>query len=156
MRLLPTLLFALLLVPPARGQAPADAVGAGEFPGLQLLPPGSIVRDISLPRYEGHRVSALFRAKELEVLSRREIRLLLIRAELYALSGETTLVDCQEAQYDFSRSFVTSSTVTSVRDPRFSARGTGVILYTKGNKGLLLGPVHTTLSSSVTRAATHP
>lgn len=156
MRLLLILLPALLLVPLARGQAPTDTVSAGEFPGLQLLPPGSIVRDISLPRYEEHRVSALFRAKELGVVSRKVIRLLLIRAELYAHSGETTIVECREAQYDFSRSFVTSDTDTGIRDPRFSARGTGVILDTKGHKGLLLGPVHTTLSSSVTRAAAHP
>ena len=156
MRFFLSILAVLLLVPQARGQAPADTVGAGEFPGLQLLPPGSVVRNISLPRYEQHRVAALFRAQELRVISRSMIRLLLIRAEMYALSGETTTVDCGEAQYDFSRSFVISDTETRVEDPRFSARGKGVVLDTREQKGLLLGPVHTTISSQLTRSATQP
>lgn len=137
-----------LLLAPAWGQMSVDDVGPGDFPGLQLLPPGSVIKGVSLPRYENHRVSALITARELEVATRSIIRLTDILAALYAENGETTTVRSQRAWYDFQTQTVISDSETDVRHPNFSARGKGVRFLKNYNIGLLKGPVHTTLSNT--------
>ncbi len=142
------LLAAAALLPPLWGADPADDVGQKEFPGLQLLPEGSVVKGIILPRYEKHRVSALVMSDELRVDSRTQVSMQNIRAELYAASGEITSVICGSAQYDFSNSRITTDQSAAVKDPRFSAKGSGVTFSTRTQLGLLRGPVRTTFASS--------
>lgn len=135
------------------GQDPADVVGEGEFPGLQLLPEGSVVRGISLPRYENHRVAAMVMADELQVATRSVVLLRNIRSELYDEGGHVTSVTCGDARYDFSRAGVSTDKPAKVKDPRFSAAGTGVVFSTRSRKGMLMGPVRTTFVSSAFKAA---
>lgn len=147
-RCLITLCALTALTSTAVGEVPVDDLVGNEFPGLQLLPPGSKVRGISLPRYENHRVSALLMTELLEILTRSEIRFTGIRAQLYAENGEVTTVFCPQADYDFSKSAVTTTGNAEVTSPRFSARGEGVIFSTNTNTGILRGPVRTTVSNS--------
>ena len=145
------LLLAALL--PAWGQQTAekvsDAVGQGEFPGLQLLPPGSVVRGISLPRYEAHRVTAQVRIRELRVESRQRVSLQGIVATLYSPNGYKTSVACPRAVYDFASMRGETTGRTRLQDARFTARGGSVVYDAKTQKGLLRGPVRTTVSASV-------
>lgn len=136
------------LAPSVWGQAPKDDIAGNEFPGLQFLPPGSKVKGISLPRYEKHRVSALLMSEVMEVLSRSNVSFSTIRANMYAENGETTLVTCAKAAYDFRSKIVESETRTAVDSPRFSASGNGVTFSTENNIGLLKGPVRTTIKNS--------
>lgn len=138
------------------GLSGSDAVGQGEFPGLQILPPGSVVEDISLPRYEHHRVSALFQAKRLCIISRRVVELQGIRGTMYGVDGTTTEFHTESAQYDFTTKRISSAGAAEVTDPRFSARG-NKLLYDSGNRrGVLLGPVRTSLSpAAFSRAQSH-
>lgn len=152
MRLLPTvLLFSLLL--PVWGQQPAetasDTVGRGEFPGLQLLPPGSVVKGISLPRYEEHRVTALVKIEEMRVESRQKLSLQGIVATLFSPDGFRTVVKSPSAVYDFSTMRGETTGRTRIHDKRFTARGGRVVYDAKTQKGLLRGPVRTTVSASV-------
>lgn len=144
------LLFLLPLALSARGAdgaGSADAVGAGEFPGLQLLPAGSVVENISLPRYENHRVTALLQAEQLCIVDRRTIELRGIRAALYNSDGTKTEVQAGNVRYDFTSKKATSSGIVSVTDPRFSARGERLLYNTNNNRGVLVGPVRTTFST---------
>lgn len=143
-----SLLTAVALLQPLWGADPADDVSQKEFPGLQLLPEGSVVKGIVLPRYEKHRVSALVMADELRVESRTCVSLANIRSELYAASGEITSVICGLAHYDFSTSRITTDQSTAVKDPRFSAKGAGITFSTRTQLGLLRGPVRTTFAAS--------
>ncbi len=145
--LLPALALFPLFAPLAQAQLAADTVGKGEFPGLQLLPPGSIVKDISLPRYVGPRVASLFRATELRILSRSDVQLSGITAELYSETGEITLISAPQVHYSFRTEQASGDGETSVTDPRFTARGSGVIFSSTLQCGLLRGPVHTTVNT---------
>lgn len=147
-RLCTSLCAAALCAPLLWGQTPRSEMAASEFPGLQLLPPGSLVKGISLPRYEKHRVSALLMADLMEVLTRSDISFTSIRANLYAENGEITLVTCPKAAYDFRTKMVNSTTRTEVDSTRFSALGTGVTFSTETNMGVLKGPVRTTVKNS--------
>ncbi len=144
--LVPALVLAVF-VPLAHAQVAADAVGEGEFPALQLLPPGSVVKDISLPRYVGPRVASLFRASELKILSRSDVQLSGIKAELYAEGGEITIISAPQVHYSFRTEQASGEGTTSVTDPRFTARGSGVIFSSNLQCGLLRSPVHTTVNT---------
>lgn len=130
------------------GMGGKDTVGKDEFPGLQLLPPGSVVEGISLPRYENHRVTALLQAKRLCIISRQEIELQGISGSLFNEDGTSTEIRAEAARYDFSTKRASSTGAVEVTDPRFSARGTKLHFDTKSKRGVLLGPVRTTLSTS--------
>lgn len=146
-------LFLLLLLPlavaarGADGAGSADAVGAGEFPGLQLLPPGSEVENISLPRYENHRVTALLQAAKLCIIDRRTVELRGIRGTLFNSDGTKTEINAGNARYDFTTKKVVSSGTVSVTDPRFSARGEKLLYNTENSRGVLIGPVRTSFST---------
>lgn len=145
-----TLLLALLLAAPQLPAQVADrTAGKDEFPALQLLPPGSKIMGISLPRYQEHRVTAHIIASLLEVCSRSLVQMSNIRTVLYGEGDETTQVELEKADYDFSTNVMTSNAPAAITNPRFSASGSSVIFNTDTQRGLLRGPVHTTLNTGL-------
>ncbi len=120
----------------------------GEFPAVALLPPGTVVEGIKLPRYEGARVTALIQAKNLQVLSRNEVSIEGLLVELYGESGHTTSLSAEAGKYDFRVEEVRSSGRTSVHDPRFRAQGAQLLYSTTQQRGHLRGPVRTIISRS--------
>ena len=139
----------VLLAPLAHAQLGADTVGKGEFPALQLLPPGSVVKGISLPRYLNHRVVSVFRSTELKILTRSEVQLTGIRAQMFSATGETTHIVTPMVHYSFRTEKAVGEGDTSVSDPRFTARGKGVVFSATRQCGLLRGPVHTTVNTAL-------
>lgn len=140
-------LFALCSL--AGAQDPKEPVVSGEFPGLQLLPPGSEIKGISLPRYEKHRVTTLLRAGALRVLSRTQAELTDIDLCLYAEDGTQLHVFTPGAVYDFTTLRAATKGEVRVEEPRFSAQGKNVVFNTELKRGMLVGPVRTTISASV-------
>lgn len=133
-----------------RAQSPNVNRAEDEFPGLQVLPPGSKVKGLSLPRYEGNKVTALLQADMLEVVSRSELALSNIRAALYADNGETTTVKCAQAGYDFRKKAIVAPAKAEVVHPNFTLSGVGVIFSTYRRVGFVKGPVRTTIRSAKT------
>lgn len=138
---------------PLAAQGPADAVGKGEFPGLQLLPPGSVVKGISLPRYEKHRVTSLLRAGSLKVLDRRTVELKDIDVSLYMDTDITTRLRAAGAVYNFTTLRAATDGAVRLDDPRFTAAGQGVVFSTENHRGILKGPVRTTIAADVLNQA---
>ncbi len=136
----------LVALPLAVGQVSDQAAGEDDFPALQLLPPGSVVEEISLPRYENHRVTALITAKRLKITSRHEAEMFGIRSFLYAANGgDTTCVQLDSAQYDFRTKLMHSLTPpVSLLNPRYTVHGTNVVFSNISHCGLVTGPVSTT------------
>lgn len=131
----------------ADGAGSADAVGEGEFPGLQLLPPGSVVESISLPRYENHRVTELLQADKLCIIDRRTLELQGLRGTRFNTDGTTTEMQAGNVRYDFTTKKATGSGNITLTDPRFSAHGKRLIYNTNNSRGVLVGPVRTTFST---------
>ena len=142
----PILLLILATLPLSEGKVAERTAGEDEFPALQLLPPGSVVEGISLPRYEQHRVTALITAKKMMVISRREVRMNGIRSFLYAPDGgETTCVQLTEAKYDFRTKLMHSlAPPVALLHPRYTVRGSSVVFSNATHCGLVKGPVSTT------------
>lgn len=144
-----TLLTLLLLPLQSWGQRQADAVVEDEFPALQFLPVGSVVEGISIPRYENHRVTALLLAGTLEVKNRKTVFLNKLNASLYGDDGNQTDVTAESVTYSFATKTAQTTGEARVQDPRFNARGKGVIFNTATRKGFLHGPVTTTVSAEL-------
>lgn len=146
--LLPALLAPLTLAPLAASPSnPNDPVASDEFPALQFLPVGSIVRGIVIPRYSEHRAVAKLCADEMLVATRSTVQLKRISATLYAPDKQNTRLDSEEARYSFKTDEVIADGDTSVHDPRFRAQGTAAVYSTGKGRGILHGPVHTTIST---------
>lgn len=145
-----TLLAAVLLLPlQSHGQRQADAVVEDEFPALQFLPVGSVVEGISIPRYENHRVTALLIAKSMKVKDRKTVILSELDASLYGADGNQTDITTESVTYSFAAKMARTTGNAKVHDPRFTARGKGVVFSTATSKGFLQGPVTTTVSASL-------
>ena len=131
------------------GQQPTDAVVKDEFPALQFLPAGTVVEGISIPRYENHRVSALLLADKLIVKNRKTVILENLTASLYGEDKTQTDISAGDVSYNFATKTGRTTGAAQVTDPRFSAKGNGVIFSTASNKGFLKGPVITTVSAKL-------
>lgn len=141
-------LLSLLLLPlHCWGQQRTDAVVEDEFPALQFLPAGSVVEGISIPRYEDHRVSALLLADKLIVKSRKTVILENLTASLYGTDKTQTDISAGDISYNFATKMGRTTGTAQVTDPRFSAKGQGVVFSTGTNKGFLRGPVVTTVAT---------
>lgn len=116
-----------------------------EVPGLQLMPPGSILKKVRLPRYEQSTLKALMLAEIMRVVSKVEMSGKDIDITLQNEEGQPTHINMDKASYFFDVEKLISESFTDIRDPRFKATGTGIILDTLKLKGFLSGPVTTTI-----------
>lgn len=149
MRLALTLLSLFLLPLHCWGQQKAAATAEDEFPALQFLPEGSVVEGISIPRYENHRVTALLLADKLVVKDRKTVILEALTASLYGEGNNQTDIQAGSVIYNFATKEARTTGNAQVTDPRFSAKGKGVIFSTATSKGFLHGPVVTTVSAKL-------
>ncbi len=141
-------LFLCALLSVANGQVAEHTAGKGEFPALQLLPPGSVVRGISLPRYENHCVTALLRADFLEIVSRHEARMEKIHTILYHQNGETTHLRMPGARYNFRTQMLSARRdPVLMQNPRYKVQATGLLFHSATRRGVLTGPVRTLIFS---------
>lgn len=138
-------LLLLLTAPLLPAQLAERTTAKGSFPALQLLPPGSKIRGISLPRYREHRVISHIMADMLEVLTNRVTCMENVHAMLYGVGDDTTEVRIERAQYDFGTEVMTSGSPVTVENPRYSVKGSAIILHMREQRGLLRGPVSTAL-----------
>ena len=144
-----TLISLLMLPLHCWGQQRTDAVVEDEFPALQFLPPGSVIEGISIPRYENHKVSALLISDRLIVKDRKTVLLEKLTASLYGEDKNQTDIQTESVTYNFATKKAHTTGETRLKDPRFTARGKGVIFNTSTSKGFLYGPVITTVSAKL-------
>lgn len=137
-----------LLCAVAHAQLPSDAVGPGEFPGLQLLPVGSVIKGITIPRYEAHKVSALMRAGEMTVASRTTVKLQKVVVNLFDSKGAVTIAKAPGVEYDFTTKHAFTTGKVTLNDDRFTAEGAKALYHSETQRGILIGPVRTTISAA--------
>ena len=72
-----------------------------------------------------------------------------LEASLYGTDKTQTDVKAGDVTYNFATKLARTSGNARVEDPRFTARGKGVVFSTATNKGFLHGPVTTTVSAKL-------
>lgn len=116
-----------------------------EVPDLQLMPPGSILKKVRLPRYEQSTLKALMLAEIMRVVSKVEMSGEDIDITLQNEEGQPTHIKMDKASYFFDVEKLISESLTDILDPRFKATGAGIVLDTLKLKGFLSGPVTSTI-----------
>ena len=108
-----------------------------KLPMLELLPVGQVLPKVSLSRYEGPRLSMLLTASSVTVAAPQEIAA--------NKNNQTSHLFTQAASYFLDKKLAVSHTETTLREENLSAKGTGLYLDTNIKRGIILGPVQTTI-----------
>lgn len=116
-----------------------------KLPMLELLPVGQVLPKVSLSRYEGPRLSMLLTASSVTVAAPQEIAANIMNVYLYGKNNQTSHLFTQAASYFLDKKLAVSHTETTLREENLSAKGTGLYLDTNIKRGIILGPVQTTI-----------
>ena len=116
-----------------------------KLPMLELLPVGQVLPKVSLSRYEGPRLSMLLTASSVTVAAPQEIAANILNVYLYGKNNQTSHLFTQAASYFPDKNLAVSHTETTLREENLSAKGTGLYLDTNIKRGIILGPVQTTI-----------
>ena len=116
-----------------------------KLPMLELLPVGQVLPKVSLSRYEGPRLSMLLTASSVTVAAPQEIAANILNVYLYGKNNQTSHLFTQAASYFLDKNLAVSNTETTLREENLSAKGTGLYLDTNIKRGIILGPVQTTI-----------
>lgn len=142
------ILCACLAAAPVGAQSKVGVPPEGEFPGLQVLPVGTVVRNITMPRYGDHKLTSLLKADRLRVDSRSRVSMHVIDARLIGDDPEhPTCISAPAAQYCFRRRVVMTDMPVTVQDSRFRVEGKGIVFSMERKIGYVPGPVRTVISS---------
>ena len=114
-----------------------------KLPMLELLPVGQVLPKVSLSRYEGPRLSMLLTASSVTVAAPQEIAANILN--VYGKNNQTSHLFTQAASYFLDKKLAVSHTETTLREENLSAKGTGLYLDTNIKRGIILGPVQTTI-----------
>ena len=116
-----------------------------KLPMLELLPVGQVLPKVSLSLYEGPRLSMLLTASSVTVAAPQEIAANILNVYLYGKNNQTSHLFTQAASYFLDKKLAVSHTETTLREENLSAKGTGLYLDTNIKRGIILGPVQTTI-----------
>ena len=116
-----------------------------KIPMLELLPKGSELKRVSIPRYEKNKISHLLTAEKMRIKGDDEIAGFTVNIYLYNKKGDKTHLFTNEATYYLSSKKAVSSQKTILKEKNITAEGTGLHLDTISKKGFLQGPIQTTI-----------
>ena len=147
------LLIGLVCAAQSMGQSVSEAATPlpeidKTIPGLDLMPPGSKLKNVSLPRYKGRELDMLLTSTLMTVVSPGEIAGEQVNVYLYdSKKLITTTMWMLDASYFFTSKIkaglLLSRGETRISDQRFDAVGTGMIYDTVLGKCFMKGPVKT-------------
>ncbi len=147
----PPLLAALAAVLPA--VLPAVAGGqplvsspvppAQRLPAVRLLPEGSTLNDVMLPRYDTQRrLKSVLRSPEMRITDASTIEADAVSIDVYRPDGgRRGRVELGQAVYRQNRETVTARKTVRIASDDLDARGSGAEFHIPTNRGFLLGPV---------------
>ncbi|MFK7910657.1 MAG: hypothetical protein AB8F34_08640 [Akkermansiaceae bacterium] len=142
-------LIAGTCLPTLHGQAIIDKDDKdkrkGAFPTLSILPEGSILRRVRLPRYDKNfNPTSLLAAEQLLVLGKNRIEGEGVTIELYEPDGSLQARSkMRRAIYDQEKSTLHAREAIYLKGKTFVASGSGLIFHWESKKGFLDGPTST-------------
>ena len=112
------------------------------FPTLDILPEGSILQRVRLPRYDkDFNPNSLLTADKLRVLTRQRIDGENVTIELYDKQGKVEAhVEMGHAIYNQKSSTLHATEAITLKGNRYQASGKGLIFHWHANRGFLIGP----------------
>lgn len=150
MRCALTFLAFVLPVSHLAGQVAGAASPKKKIPAIALLPDGSELQNVSLPRYdEDLNLTAELKADAMTLVSAGQIAGRAIALRFF--NPDTSVrgrIDLARAIFDQNRGLLIAREPVEIQSPRMSARGSGLYYAFEQGEGFLSGPVTTTISAS--------
>jgi hypothetical protein len=118
-----------------------------ESPATKLLPAGSILKKVLIPRYDkANRLTDVLRSAEMTIIDKQTFEGKVLRLELY--NPDQTLrgrINLETARFNQKKGLLVSKQPVDIVSTDFSAHGTGLIYSQKRSQGFITGPVQTRL-----------
>lgn len=152
MKLTPKLLFSrlstALLSSGILFAIPAKAEDSKKSP-ISLLPDGSVMKGVLLPRYdEDRRLIGDLKAEILTLIDRNRVQGENVLIRLYQENGsEKGRIELKNAIFDQKRSLLKADEPIQLTNENLVAQGTGLVYAFQEGKGFLHGPATTWISS---------
>ena len=123
-------------------QTPKSTRSPTAFPALDILPEGSILQRVRLPRYDkNYHPISLLTADVLKVLDAHKIDGENVSIEIFNKNGVVQMrTDMRHAIYNQENSTLVASEAVTLKGDSFRATGTGLVFHWHSNRGFLLGP----------------
>ncbi len=119
-----------------------------KFPALDLLPPGSVLKNVSLPQYENRKKIGVITATQMKVVNETEISGENIHIYTFSASGDqSSHLFTLGGSYFFNTQFFVSNLRTILEEARFRAVGAGLRFHSDRQVGFLMGPVTTYINT---------
>jgi len=118
------------------------------IPAISLLPEGSILKGVMLPRYDKNRkLVGLLKAEKMTLISSSRIFGETVVMELFNPDRTSRgRVDLLTADFLQDKGLVQTRNPISIASDRVSAQGTGLIYDLHNSKGFIIGPATTRIS----------
>jgi len=115
------------------------------FPTLDILPEGSILRRVRLPRYDkDFNPTSLFTAEKLTVIDQAHIEADDVTIDRYGKDGSVEMsTKMRHAVYNQTLSTLNANQAIYIKGKTYLASGTGLIFDMKSQRGFLNGPATT-------------
>lgn len=136
--LIPSLLLAEETVMPG---FPQDR----SLPAVSLLPAGSILKKVLIPRYDRQKkLTAVLRSEEMTVVDNQTVEGKFVKIEFYHPDrSQRAHIDLETARFDQKKGMLESKKPVEIISADFSAHGAGLTYAQKQSQGFLIGPVQT-------------
>jgi len=116
-----------------------------QFPAIELLPAGTVLKNVRLPRYKNYQLSGLLLADQMKVISANELSGEQVRLQLVRPQGRQATLQFGQARYLFAQATLHATQGVQMNDVNFSASGSRMVLNLDKQQGFLVGPVKTSL-----------
>lgn len=115
------------------------------FPSLDILPEGSVLQRVRLPRYDkDFKPTTLLTADKLTVLDQNRIDGEQVNIELYDQEGQVQAhAEMRHAIYNQKKSTLHANHAITLKGKSYSASGKGLIFHWISKRGFLIGPATT-------------
>lgn len=136
-----TLLNSALYAEVAKESAKSGSV----LPALKVLPAGSVLSGVRIPRYNAdYTPASMLTAKQLKIISKQQIRGSSVGLTLYDNTGAITAkTHLNTIDYNQRSELIKTSENLKFSSPQFKSTSQGLILDWKNRRGFLLGKNHT-------------
>lgn len=115
------------------------------LPALKVLPAGSILSGVRIPRYnKDYTPASLLEAKQLKVISKQKIQGSSVDLKIYDKQGQIQAsTHLNTINYDQATELITSEETFTFTASQFKTTSQGLILDWKNRRGFFLGKNHT-------------
>jgi hypothetical protein len=115
------------------------------LPAVSLLPAGSILKKVLIPRYDkAKKLTAVLRSEEMTVVDSQTIEGKFVRLEFYHPDRtQRGRIDLEMARFDQKKGILESKKPVDIVSNDFTAHGSGLTYAQKQSQGFLSGPVQT-------------